>query len=38
MNGGDDRSCAVNRLGDALGVADVADEHLEVALRQAARS
>jgi len=31
-------TAAAHRLGDALGVADVADEHLEVALRQAARS
>jgi hypothetical protein len=38
MNGGDDRICVLNRLGDALGVADVADEHLEAALRQAPRS
>jgi hypothetical protein len=38
MNGGDDRDRVLNRLGDALAVADVADEHLEVALRQAPRS
>jgi len=38
MNGGDDRSCVVNRLGDALAVADVADEHFEAALGQALRS
>jgi hypothetical protein len=38
MNGGDDRSCVLNRLGGALSVADVADEHFEVALRQAPRS
>ena len=35
MNGGDDRICILNRLGDALAVADVAEEHLELALRQA---
>jgi hypothetical protein len=38
MNGGDDRICILNRLGDALAVADVADEHLELALGQAPRS